>query len=150
MGRTKNTNEQTAEIAEVAEQEPKAVEEQEAEAEAVVETETVNKEAEVQKDDPVRLWRAKMNCQMPWRDFEKNETVKLKDSQVTPRVRILFECISNKEQKKVDPEIAIMAARLKAAKIPMKRNMPDVAIRELFNKFLGDGVTASEIAKEVE
>lgn len=102
--------------------------------------------------DVTRTWRAKMNCQMPWRDFMKNETVELKDSQVDARVRALFECLTPEEavQKKADPDIAVMVARLKAAKIPMKKNATEQEIRELFAKFLGTGATASEISKDAK
>ena len=46
-------------------------------------------EAKEGATDVARTWRAKMNCQMPWRDFMKNETVELKDSQVDARVKEL-------------------------------------------------------------
>ena len=102
--------------------------------------------------DAVRTWRAKMNCQMPWRDFLKGETVELKDSQVDARVKALFDCLTPEEvsPKKADPDLAVMVSRLKAAKIPMKKNATEAEIRELFAKFLGAGATASEISKDAK
>lgn len=98
-----------------------------------------------------RVWRAKMNCQMPWRDFVKNETVELDDKDVTLRVKDLFECLTPEEveagKKASDPDLKVMVARLRAAKVPMKRGMSEDEIRELFNKFLGDGATAGDVAK---
>lgn len=108
--------------------------------------------AEETKVDVVRTWRAKMNCQMPWRDFAKNETVELKDSQVDARVKALFECLTPDEAKPkdADPDIAVMVSRLKAAKVPLKKNMGEEEIRELFDKFLGNGATAAEISKDAQ
>ena len=105
----------------------------------------------VSGDDVVRVWRAKMNCQMPWRDFQKNETVELKDSQVDARVKALFECLTPEEAnpKGADPDIAVMVSRLKAAKVPLKKSMGDKEIRELFKRFLASS-TASEISKEAQ
>lgn len=102
--------------------------------------------------DVVRTWRARMNCQMPWRDFVKNETVKLKDSEVDARVRALFECLTPEEEKPkdADPDVAVMVSRLKAAKVPMKKNMGEKEIRSLFERFLAKGSTASEIAKDAQ
>ena len=102
--------------------------------------------------DAVRVWRAKMNCQMPWRDFQKNETVKLKDSQVDARVKALFECLTPDEAKPkdADPDIAVMVSRLKAAKVPLKKNMGEKEIRDLFDRFLAKGSTASEISKDAQ
>lgn len=104
------------------------------------------------KVDVVRTWRAKMNCQMPWRDFQKGETVELKDSQVDARVKALFECLTPEEAKpkEADPDIAVMVSRLKAAKVPLKKNMGEKEIRELFDKFLGNGATAAEISKDAQ
>lgn len=104
------------------------------------------------KADVVRTWRAKMNCQMPWRDFVKNETVELKDSQVDARVKALFECLTPEEAKgkECDPELDVMVSRLKAAKVPLKKNMGGREIRELFDKFLGKGATAAEISKDAQ
>ena len=42
-----------------------------------------------------------------------------------------------------------MVARLRAAKIPMKRGMSEDEIRDLFNKFLADGATAGDVSKAV-
>lgn len=108
--------------------------------------------AEEPKMDVVRTWRAKMNCQMPWRDFMKNETVELKDSQVDARVKALFECLTPDEAKPkdADPDIAVMVSRLKAAKVPLKKNMGENEIRELFERFLAKGSTASEISKDAQ
>ena len=107
---------------------------------------------EEEKPDVERVWRAKMNCQMPWRDFVRGETVKLKDSQVDSRVRALFDCLTpgEAEEKKVDPDVAVMVSRLKAAKVPMKKNMSEDKIRELFDRFLGSGATAGEISKDAK
>lgn len=108
--------------------------------------------AEGPKADVVRTWRAKMNCQMPWRDFVKNETVELKDSQVDARVRALFECLTPEEAKgkERDPELDVMISRLKAAKVPLKKNMGEKEIRDLFDRFLGKGATAAEISKDAQ
>jgi hypothetical protein len=108
--------------------------------------------AEETKADVVRTWRAKMNCQMPWRDFLKNETVELKDSQVDARVKALFECLTPEEAKvkERDPELDVMVSRLKAAKVPLKKNMGEKEIRELFDKFLGKGATAAEISNDAQ
>lgn len=104
------------------------------------------------KVDVVRTWRAKMNCQMPWRDFVKNETVELRDSQVDARVKALFECLTPEEAKgkERDPELDVMTSRLKAAKVPLKKNMGEKEIRDLFDKFLGNGATAEEISKDAQ
>lgn len=114
-----------------------------------------HKEAPKEEAKPVdvkRTWRAKMNCQMPTRDFLKNETVELFDSEVTPRHRALFECLSPEqaEPKKADPDLSVMVARLKAAKIPMKKNITDKEVRELFDKFLGSGATAGQISGDAK
>lgn len=109
------------------------------------------KEAEIkEKPDAVRLWRAKQACMLPWRDFERGETVELKDSQVTPLIRQLFECLDGGAPvaEKPDPDLAVMVARLKAAKIPVKKGTPADEIRKLFDKFLGSGATAGEISDE--
>lgn len=107
---------------------------------------------EEEKPDVERVWRAKMNCQMPWRDFVRGETVKLKDSQVDSRVRALFDCLTpdEAEEKKLNPDVAVMVSRLKAAKVPMKKNMSEEKIRELFDRFLGSGATAGEISKDAK
>ena len=109
-------------------------------------------EAKEGATDVVRTWRAKMNCQMPWQDFVKNETVELKDSQVDARVKALFECLTPDEAKPkdTDPDIAVMVSRLKAAKVPLKKNMGEKEIRELFERFLAKGSTASEISKDAQ
>lgn len=110
------------------------------------------KNAEETKVDVVRTWRAKMNCQMPWRDFVKNETVELKDSQVDARVKALFECLTPEEAKgkERDPELDVMISRLKAAKIPMKKNITPKQIRELFDQFLGSGATAGAVSGDAQ
>lgn len=107
--------------------------------------------AEEPKVDVVRTWRAKMNCQMPWRDFQRNETVELRDSQVDARVKALFECLTPEEAKpkKTDPDIKVMVERLKAAKITIKRGATEDDIRRLFNDFLA-GSTAGEISQAVK
>lgn len=109
-------------------------------------------EAKEGATDVVRTWRAKMNCQMPWRDFMKNETVELKDSQVDARVKALFECLTPDEANvaKRDPDLDVMISRLKAAKVPLKKNMGEQEIRELFERFLAKGSTASEISKDAQ
>lgn len=98
-----------------------------------------------------RIWRAKVRCQMPWRDFERNETVELDDADVTRRVKDLFECLTPDEveagKTKQDPDLKVMVARLKAAKVPMKRGISEDEVRDLFNRFLVEGATASEVAK---
>ena len=112
---------------------------------------TTPKEEEL-KEDVIRTWRAKMNCQMPWRDFTKNETVDLKDSQVDARVKALFECLTPDKAKgaKRNPDIDVMISRLKAAKIPLKKNMGEKEIRSVFEQFLAKGSTATEISKDAQ
>ena len=100
----------------------------------------------------IRQWRAKMSCQMPWRDFERGEIVELDDEKVTPRVKELFVCL-NPDGEKVkseadDADIKVMVARLKAAKVPLKKNMSPDKIRELFDQFLGSGATAGAVSGE--
>ena len=129
------------------EQEPQA----EAPKEEVQPQAEPKKEAEPkEKPDAVRLWRAKQACMLPWRDFERGETVELKDSQVTPLIRQLFECLDGGAPvaEKPDPDLAVMVARLKAAKIPVKKGTSADEIRKLFDKFLGSGATAGEISDE--
>lgn len=126
--------------------------EQEPQAEAP--KEEVQPQAEPKKEKPVRdtvrTWRAKQACMLPWRDFERGETVELKDSQVTPLIRQLFECLDGGAPvaEKPDPDLAVMVARLKAAKIPVKKGTSADEIRKLFDKFLGSGATAGEISDE--
>lgn len=124
---------------------------EETKAEDAQNEDTTHKEEEP-KEDIVRTWRAKMNCQMSWRDFTKNETVELKDSQVDARVKALFECLTPDKAKGVkrDPDIDVMISRLKAAKIPLKRNMGEKEIRSVFEQFLAKGSTASEISKDAQ
>lgn len=129
------------------EQEPQA----EAPKEEVQQQAEPKKEAEPkEKPDAVRLWRAKQACMLPWRDFERGETVELKDSQVTPLIRQLFECLDGGAPvaEKPDPDLAVMVSRLKAAKIPVKKGTSADEIRKLFDKFLGSGATAGEISDE--
>ena len=129
------------------EQEPQA----EAPKEEVQPQAEPKKEAEVkEKPDAIRTWRAKQACMLPWRDFERGETVELKDSQVTPLIRQLFECLDGGAPvaEKPDPDLAVMVARLKAAKIPVKKGTSADEIRKLFDKFLGSGATAGEISDE--
>ena len=103
-----------------------------------------------------KLWRAKMRCQMPWRDFEKGEMIELEDNDVTVRVKELFECLTPEEAKaaddakKGDPELKVMIERLKAAKIPMKRGINPDEVRELFKKFLVDDANANGVAESVK
>ena len=99
-----------------------------------------------------RIWKAKMNCIMPWRDFTKGETCELDDSEVTPRVKALFECLNQEEKKETaeDSDLKIMVERLKAAKVPIKKGYSADKIRELFNEFLGKGATAGAVSGEAE
>lgn len=109
-----------------------------------------------QSVDVKRTWRAKMRCQMPWRDFEKGEMIELLDSQVTVRVKELFECLTTDEVKAVEeankeePDLKVMIARLRAAKIPMKRGISKQEVKELFDKFLIEGATASDVAESIK
>lgn len=93
-----------------------------------------------------RTWVAKMNCMMPFKDFAKGESVVLDDSEVTPRVKALFECKDAPEKKDDDPDFKVMVARLKAAKIPIPRGANKEKVKELFNQFLVEGATAPSIA----
>ena len=103
-----------------------------------------------------KLWRAKMRCQMPWRDFEKGEMIELDDNDVTVRVKELFECLTPEEAraaedaKKGDPDIKVMIERLKAAKIPMKRGVKPEEVKELFKRFLVEDANASGVADSVK
>ena len=101
-----------------------------------------------------RIWKAKMTCQMPWRDYAKGETVELDDADVTVRVKELFECMTpdevkaEEEAKKPDPDFKVMCERLKAAKIPLRRGITKTEVKELFDKFLANA-TANETAQAV-
>ena len=103
-----------------------------------------------------KLWRAKMRCQMPWRDFEKGEMIELEDNDVTVRVKELFECLTPEEAKAADeakngdPELKVMIERLKAAKIPLKRGIKPDEVGELFKKFLVDDANANGVAESVK
>ena len=103
-----------------------------------------------------KLWRAKMRCQMPWRDFEKGEMIELDDKDVTVRVKALFECLTPDEAKAADdakrgdPELKVMIERLKAAKIPLKRGINPNEVKELFKKFLVDDASANGVAESVK
>jgi hypothetical protein len=91
---------------------------------------------------------------MPWSDFERGEIVELDDEQVTPRVKELFECLNpdgkTTKSESDDPDINVMVARLKAAKVPLKKNMTNEKIRELFDEFLGRGATAGSVSGETD
>ena len=94
-----------------------------------------------------RIWVAKMNCQMPFRDFMKGEEIELDDENVTARVKALFECRDKKEEKtEYDADFKVMVARLKAAKIPIPRGATKEKVKELFDTFLVKGPLASSIA----
>lgn len=96
-----------------------------------------------------RTWVAKMNCQMPFRDFLKGESVELDDGEVTARVKALFECVDNPVEKKSDPDFNVMVARLRAAKIPIPRGANKEKVSELFNAFLAKGTLAQNISGDV-
>lgn len=93
-----------------------------------------------------RIWVAKMNCQMPFRDFAKGEEVELDDENVTARVKALFECRDKEEKVEYDADFKVMVARLKAAKIPIPRGATKEKVKELFDTFLVKGALASSIA----
>ena len=95
-----------------------------------------------------RTWVAKMNCQMPFRDFLKGEEVVLDDSDVTARVKALFECKDKPEEEKSDPDFKVMVDRLKAAKIPIPRGATKEKVKELFDTFLVNGALAQNISGE--
>lgn len=96
-----------------------------------------------------RTWVAKMNCQMPFRDFMKGESVELEDDEVTARVKALFECVDKPVEKKSDPDFNVMVARLRAAKIPIPRGANKEKVSELFNAFLAKGTLAQNISGDV-
>lgn len=97
-----------------------------------------------------RIWVAKMNCQMPFRDFMKGEEIELDDENVTARVKALFDCRDKEEKAKADDaDFKVMVARLKAAKIPIPRGANKDKVKELFKQFLVDGATAPSISGEV-
>lgn len=96
-----------------------------------------------------RTWVAKMNCQMPFRDFLKGESVELDDNEVTARVKALFECVDKPVEKKSDPDFNVMVARLRAAKIPIPRGANKEKVSELFNAFLAKGTLAQNISGDV-
>jgi hypothetical protein len=89
-----------------------------------------------------------MNCQMPFRDFLKGDEVVLDDSEVTARVKALFECKDKQEEKKNDPDFKVMVDRLKAAKIPIPRGATKEKVKELFDTFLVKGALAQNISGE--
>lgn len=95
-----------------------------------------------------RIWVAKMNCQMPFRDFIKGEEVELDDNDVTARVKALFDCRDKEENDKADADLKVMIARLKAAKIPIPRGATKEKVKELFDTFLVKGALASSVAGE--
>ena len=93
-----------------------------------------------------RIWVAKMNCQMPFRDFLKGEEIELDDENVTARVKALFDCRDKEEKVEADADFKVMLARLKAAKIPIPRGATKDKVKELFDTFLVKGALASSIA----
>ena len=93
-----------------------------------------------------RTWVAKMNCQMPFWDFLKGEEVVLDDSEVTARVKALFDCKDKPDEKKNDPDFKVMVDRLKAAKISIPRGATKEKVKELFDTFLVNGALASSVA----
>ena len=93
-----------------------------------------------------RIWVAKMNCQMPFRDFVKGEEIELDDENVTARVKALFDCRDKEEKAEVDANFKVMLARLKAAKIPIPRGATKEKVKELFDTFLVKGPLASSVA----
>ena len=100
-----------------------------------------------------RVWVAKMDCQMPFRDFRKGESWEFDDEAVNVRVKELFTCLTpeevaaKKDEEKTDPDFKVMVERLKAAKIPLKRGITKVEVKKLFDEFLAnnqtDGVASS-------
>lgn len=95
-----------------------------------------------------RIWIAKMNCQMPFKDFMKGEAIELDDENVTSRVKALFECRDKDDNVDTDADFKVMVSRLKAAKIPIPRGANKDKVKELFNTFLVNGALASSIAGE--
>jgi hypothetical protein len=95
-----------------------------------------------------RIWVAKMNCQMPFRDFMKGEEIELDDENVTARVKALFDCRDKEEKAEADADFKVMVARLKAAKIPIPRGATKEKVKELFDTFLVKGALASNIVGE--
>lgn len=93
-----------------------------------------------------RIWVAKMNCQMPFRDFVKGEEIELDDENVTARVKALFDCRDKEEKAEADADFKVMVARLKAAKIPIPRGATKEKVKELFDTFLVKGPLASSVA----
>jgi hypothetical protein len=93
-----------------------------------------------------RIWVAKMNCQMPFRDFVKGEEIELDDEAVTARVKALFDCRDKEEKAEADADFKVMVARLKAAKIPIPRGATKEKVKELFDTFLVKGPLASSVA----
>jgi hypothetical protein len=95
-----------------------------------------------------RIWVAKMNCQMPFRDFVKGEEIELDDENVTARIKALFDCRDKEEKAEADADFKVMVARLKAAKIPIPRGSTKEKVKELFDTFLVKGALASNIVGE--
>jgi hypothetical protein len=95
-----------------------------------------------------RIWVAKMNCQMPFRDFMKGEEIELDDENVTARVKALFDCRDKEEKAEADADFKVMVARLRAAKIPIPRGSTKEKVKELFDTFLVKGALASNIVGE--
>lgn len=91
-----------------------------------------------------RTWKAKMACQMPWRDFRAGETCELEDEQVNERVRALFVCMTPdevraaEEAKKPDPTYNVMLSRLRQANVTIPKGANKAQVKELFDKMLGD------------
>ena len=93
-----------------------------------------------------RIWVAKMNCQMPFRDFMKGEEIELDDESVTERVKALFNCRDKEENAEADADFKVMVARLKAAKIPIPRGANKEKVKELFDTFLVKGALAQNVS----
>lgn len=93
----------------------------------------------------VRKWRAKCNCMMPWKDFSRGDVIELDDEAVTERVKALFECLTQDQEKKIEDEgkvdldYNVMMSRLKQAKITIPKSPTKKVITELFMQTLGNG-----------
>lgn len=91
-----------------------------------------------------RTWKAKTACSMPWREFAAGETCELDDGEVTPRVKALFDCLTQEEvamaaeAAKPDPDFEVMVQRLRQAKVTIPKKATKAEIRSLFVRTLGE------------
>lgn len=93
-----------------------------------------------------RVWKAKIACMMPWKDFRQGETCELDDNQVDERVKSLFVCLTVDDVKKEedrraemnDPSFRVKVQRLKQANVTIPKGANKEQIDRLFEENLGN------------